>query len=1057
MPPLTSYSWLASLLQHGRACWPARPGVWALTNLLAAFGVTALTMALAPRAPTASFLWPLAGVATALMTRWGASLLPGVLLAGIATAWHFATPWPAAFVTVLAGPLQALLVTRLLRRFGDPRFGRLVGFGAFAMLSLGGVAGSLLVGAAALVTLQALPSMQFWPFVATHAMADAGALLILAPLLAAWNRPLARAEAIEAAAWLALLAASPLLLKIAPADAATWLRFAPTALVLALATRLPLRETAVALVGWFILQRFVVSGAWLTQAPGDLLQQLGWSVPLAALYLNITQTERRGALRAREGSDERYRTLADSANDIVALWNVEAETLHLSPSYQRVTGHDDEATTWPQFWDRVHPRHQPLVQEAQRAVLAGEKRRVEIRYRNVRGEHPWFGLEMHLLVQEQGATRKILCTLREMTQRKELEDDLKSSKMRLHSMLAKSDVGIAIRNLKGTFAYVNPAFCEMTGFSEAELLSHPYRWLLNEDDQENSEQRAFKLVNGQNRSKRYVAERPWLRKDGSVVWVHSCVTLLDESDGSPGEILMFNVDITERKRAETALKESYQLLNAVVEGGQDAIFVKDREGRCLFANRAAAKLLGRRVQDVVGRRDDEFLAPRDAAKARANDRLLAETGAPQVVEETATLNGAERVHQSHRFPYLDEKGRVVGVIEVRRDVSDEKRREGEKRQVQKADAVSRLAGGVAHDFNNILTVILGNTSMALDAMAESDPLLQKLRLVQAAAERAAKLTRQLLAYSRKSLLRMGAVPLNDLLRGHAELAAELAGPAVRVQWELAPALWPVLADAGQLEHVLLGMVSNARDAMPAGGVLTVATANATLAEPEAASLALPPGAFVRWSIRDTGHGMDQATQVKLFEPFFTTKDPGKGTGLGLASAHGIVKQSGGAIHVTSSPGAGTTFDLYLPRCEQDGAPTEPSAEPASPDEPACILLVENEPAIRKLAQTILEQAGYRVLPATNAFEATTISLTPNLHYDLLLTDVVMPGLNGHLLAQSLQRLRAGLHVVFMSGHAPSPTDLLLAPASRAVLQKPFSRADLLAHVRAALSKPRSGA
>jgi CheY-like chemotaxis protein len=371
------------------------------------------------------------------------------------------------------------------------------------------------------------------------------------------------------------------------------------------------------------------------------------------------------------------------------------------------------------------------------------------------------------------------------------------------------------------------------------------------------------------------------------------------------------------------------------------------------------------------------------------------------------------------------------------------------RQTQKMEAIGRLAGGVAHDFNNLLTAICGYCELALGQLGPADPVVADLREVQAAGERARELTQQLLAFGRRQVLAPTVLDLGAVVRDTERMLHRVIGEDIDLRTILAGELGCVMADAGQMQQVLLNLAINARDAMPAGGTLTIETTDVVLDEIYAQlHPGVRPGPHVMLAVCDTGVGMDAATQAHAFEPFFTTKPVGQGTGLGLASVYGIVKQSGGDIRVHSEPGLGTTFRIYLPRVDAAAAALPLPAPAPAPTGGETILVVEDEQRVRQYAQRVLEAAGYRVLMADGGVQALALAAAPAQVLDLLLTDVVMPGMNGREVAEALLARRPDLRVLFMSGYADNAVvERGLVDVGVALLAKPFSGSELLRRVR----------
>jgi CheY-like chemotaxis protein len=377
------------------------------------------------------------------------------------------------------------------------------------------------------------------------------------------------------------------------------------------------------------------------------------------------------------------------------------------------------------------------------------------------------------------------------------------------------------------------------------------------------------------------------------------------------------------------------------------------------------------------------------------------------------------------------------------DITERKALQAQFVQAQKMETVGRLAGGVAHDFNNLLTVINGYAQFALEELADDDPLREMVQEIYDAGLRAAGLTGQLLSFSRRSVVQATSLDLNAVAGQIQKMLERLIGEDVRLTFNLDPGLWRVRADAGQIEQVLMNLAVNARDAMPGGGTLVLTTRNVTT-----------EGDWVLIEVADTGCGMDETTQQRLFEPFFTTKAPGQGTGLGLATAYGIVAQSGGRIEVSSAVGRGSVFRVYLPRYEGDAGDAIPrSSEVGLVRGTEAILLVEDEESLRRIAERILRTAGYSVVCAANGQEALDIVRAGRDAVDLLLTDVIMPGMNGHELAIEIQRTRPGLKVLFASGylHDAFPDRMTLGH-DFPFLAKPYSPATLTGAVRAVFDR-----
>jgi PAS domain S-box-containing protein len=488
----------------------------------------------------------------------------------------------------------------------------------------------------------------------------------------------------------------------------------------------------------------------------------------------------------------------------------------------------------------------------------------------------------------------------------------------------------------------------------------------------------------------------------------------------------------------------------IVAAASCGILVFDATGQCRQANEAAAETAGGTVSALLGQNFRELKSWQECGMRRLAEEVLA-TGIAQAAEFHSVTTFGREMWVSCRFSRFAKDGQPHLLLIVT-DVTERKSLEAQFRQAQKMESVGRLAGGIAHDFNNLMTIISGYSEMLLNDAPAGHPMRDYLLEIKKAGERAVALTHQLLAYSRRQILTPDLLDLNALLKDSESVLRRLLGEDVDLTLVPAPGLGRVRIDAAQLEQALMNLAINARDAMPQGGKLTIETASVRLDEafcrlhPE-----VKPGPYVLVAVSDTGTGMDAMTKAQVFEPFFTTKEQGKGTGLGLAMVFGFIKQSGGHVSVYSEPGLGSVFKIYLP---QAGVP-EPVAEPGVGDALTVggetILLVEDEEDLRRLARQILTLHGYTVLAAMNGQEALRLAEAHPGPIDLLVSDVVMPGMDGRQLAARIAARRPGLKVLFMSGYTDDAVlrhGILASDA--AFLQKPFALEALPLRVRRAL-------
>ena len=519
------------------------------------------------------------------------------------------------------------------------------------------------------------------------------------------------------------------------------------------------------------------------------------------------------------------------------------------------------------------------------------------------------------------------------------------------------------------------------------------------------------------------------------------------------QVLIFVRDITKRRQAEG---ERDRLVTAV-EQAAETITITDTRGTILYVNPAFTRITGYSREEAIGQN------PRLLKSGKHEEGAYREMWQALVqgrVWHTRFTNrrkdGSSYELESTISPIRGPRNQIVNYVMVGRDVTREVELEDQLRQAQKMEAVGRLAGGIAHDFNNLLTAILGNAELALARMPPDDPVRTDIEEIKTASGRAAALTSQLLAFGRRQVLHPRIMDINHVVREQARLLRRLLGEQVEMDLQLETAPWLVRADPTQLEQVIMNLAINARDAMERGGRLTISTSNLAVDRDRPPPHHLPAGRYVRLQVTDTGIGMDERIRAHLFEPFFTTKPRGKGTGLGLATVYGVVKQSEGHIAVESMPGAGSTFSIFLPAVAGQAEPWPGTAArpPETESGTETVLLVEDEEQVRRVARVVLERQGYQVLETDRPSQALEIARRHLGGIGLLLTDVSMPEMNGDELAARMQSVRPGLRVLFMSGHPDSSRGLRhMVAGGRLFLKKPFTQEELTRKVREVLDAP----
>lgn len=623
--------------------------------------------------------------------------------------------------------------------------------------------------------------------------------------------------------------------------------------------------------------------------------------------------------------------------------------------------------------------------------------------------------------------------------------DLQAQRAFLRQVIDIDPNFIFVKNRESRFTLVNQTIADAYSSTVDELLGKTDADVSPRREEAEAFRRDDLEVMNTLREK-VVPEEPFTDRGGRVRWLQTVKRpLIDEN--KQVQLLGVSVDITERKLAEQQL----HLQATALESAANAIVITDRQGTIFWVNAAFTKLTGYSFNEAIGKNPRILQSgehPRSFYEDMWNKLLAGEIWRGELVNRRK--DGQLYTEEMTITPVKDAHGEIARFIAIKQDITEQKALERQFRQAQKMEAVGQLAGGVAHDFNNLMGVILGYSEMLEEEFDPSNPNRSKMEQIRKAAVRAAALTRQLLAFSRQQVLQPVVMDLNSTVASMNKMLCRLISEDIKLVTTLQPQLWCVKADPTQVEQVLMNLVVNARDAMPDGGVLTLETANVELDESYGRQHGgATPGPYVMLAVSDTGVGMDTKTQAHIFEPFFTTKEVGKGTGLGLSTVYGIVKQSGGYIWVYSEPGHGSTFKIYLPRVEEEVAATR-EEQPTSvvPKGSEAVLLVEDSAPLLELASDFLKACGYEVLVCETPPDAIRIAEEHEGPIPLLITDVVMPEMSGRSLAEKLTALRPSIRVLYMSGYTD---DTILRYGAmdpgQAFLQKPFTMKDLAAKVR----------
>ena len=605
----------------------------------------------------------------------------------------------------------------------------------------------------------------------------------------------------------------------------------------------------------------------------------------------------------------------------------------------------------------------------------------------------------------------------------------------------------------GTITYVNPEFVRVYGYTATELVGRSTPRILKSGTTSTEEYSSF----WQQLGNREVVRREFVnrKKDGTTVQIEGSANPIVMDDSLVG-FLAVQRDVTARKATEAALRESEARYRALAEAAHDSIFIINVDGRIEYANAVSLERFGLPA-DAIGRRVHDVF-PREAAEKMWEElSSVFSTGERHYYEDRFDGPTGDLWLGAWLVPLSRAAGEAPAVMGVARDITDRKRLEREFVQAQKMEAVGRLAGGVAHDFNNLLTAILGYADLVLQAVGGNSELASDLHEIRNAGERASRLTRQLLTFSRKQTFSPKMINLNAVVGELQKMLNRVIGEDIVLDVAMEPRLGQTMAESGQIEQVIVNLVVNARDAMPRGGTIRIQTANADLtAEFCRRHDGATPGRYVAVTVEDSGCGMTPDVLAHVFEPFYTTKPAGRGTGLGLSTVYGVVKQSGGYIAIDSAVGSGTTVTVYLPLAE--GALQPSVASEVTPAQPSLgtetILLVEDEPGLRRLMQRTLEQHGYTVLNANSVDHAITLAQRHAGAINLLLSDVIMPGMNGADLAQRIVKLRPSIKVLYISGYNSRAIEGTTAVSPNArFLPKPFAPQALVTKVRECLDSP----
>jgi PAS domain S-box-containing protein len=713
---------------------------------------------------------------------------------------------------------------------------------------------------------------------------------------------------------------------------------------------------------------------------------------------------------------------------------------------------DTAALTGAEFFSYVDPDDRERALRACRDAFEFDTS-FDLAYRIARPDGTVRWVHGRAIVEREapGQPGRMIGTVQDITDRHFADVALRASEERYRRIVENTSEGVWMYDAEAKTTFMNARMAQMLGYAVDEVIGQPIYRFMNPSHVRVAQDRIDRRRSG-------IVERsdfPLQRKDGTPIWVSIQANPLIDGEGRFEGALSLVRDITAQRLAD----ETRAHLAAIVEFSEDAILGLNLDGTITSWNLGAEKLYGFSAAEKVGSTVFALIPSALMDEERQLLRRIANGEAIHQHETTRLRKDDSSIEVGLTMsPIRDASGAVLGISKIARDLTARRRTEAalrrteeQFRQAQKMEGLGRLAGGVAHDFNNLLSVILSYSELSIMGLNPADPLRADLAQVQKAAQRAAGLTRQLLAFSRQQVLEPRVIDLNQILAGMKPMLGRLLGEDIELALLPEQRIGHVLADPGQIEQVAMNLAVNARDAMPDGGILTIETANVLI---DAADLSKPPsiapGLFVLLAVSDTGTGMAPATLARIFEPFFTTKEQGKGTGLGLATVFGIVQQSGGFLTVRTEPGHGSTFRVYLPRTDRAAETSVTRPPPNVLHGSETILLVEDEDQVRTVACAILRRHGYHVLETSNGGEAFLVASDFPSEIHLLLSDVVMPRMSGRKLAEWLAPLRPKMKVLFASGYTGDAIIHHGVLDGVAFLQKPFTPHALLTKVREVL-------
>jgi two-component system cell cycle sensor histidine kinase/response regulator CckA len=759
------------------------------------------------------------------------------------------------------------------------------------------------------------------------------------------------------------------------------------------------------------------------------------------------------------------RGLIDCTTDLIAAMDLEGHFLAFNRAYEEHfhSRFGTRIAVGTSVFDALAhlPEEQARVVSAWSRITGGQEYVYVTPFEDANQSRCYFEVTCTTLRNLEGAAIGVVAVVRNITTRFNIEQALRKSEARLAQAQAVAKIGSWEVDVATGQAVWSEEMFRLLEFDPAEGVPSHAAFLarLHPDDMPT-------YLEMERRAKEAGSPRDFdirvLYSDGREGWLHALGRSEKDAEGRVIRTFGTLMDITQRKIMEEALRENDERLRAVLDQmPAGIIFAEAPSGRMVLANREMDRIVGRSVPlhadpskyntSAVRRLDGTLVALEDYPLVRAIRHGEVVSHEELIIEST---DGTRRVCLANAAPIYNKAGVMIAAVLALHDIDEHKKLQQQFHQSQKMEGIGRLAGGIAHDFNNLLTLIMGYAELIEEELPEDSPQRPRVRTVADAAYRASSLTRQLLSFARQQPTEPTLLSPNGLITDIVRILQPLIGADIHLRTDLRLELGNIRIDAHQLEQILVNLVLNARDSMPLGGDLTIVTAEETIAEKRIqAQFVIPAGAYITLSVADTGTGMTEEVKARIFDPFFTTKEVGKGTGLGLATVYGILKQNDAYIHVASEVGKGTTFTLYFPRVPDLIDPVvDADQDPPAAREVETVLVVEDEPELRQMVILTLRRNGYMVLQAENGVEALKIAEAFQGKIDLLLTDASMPNMGGKELSELLREQRATMRVLLASGYsADDYPDATSAHPEAAILAKPFTPSSLLQKVRELLT------